>query len=258
MMNKQFWTIAILAIGFGFGSCEKEATENEPSSGGSTESGSVIAQDADAVLTIGTIETDYGDGLFLDYRLAQTTLLKSRGVEEGIDGASLVSVNGKEESKQSSPDIGTYYLYNGVSDFFDGLVIKDTNTWVIESNGSTWVEDLTISVPQAVPSSFGITANDVVDLSKDYNIAIDLSGSIGFDADTLLFAMSDENGKYVYKQEPKSVGTTTFTPADMSVLSGEQIAIQINAYKLIKRVVNGKNYYFSHQRGLVEFRQGSN
>ena len=255
-MKNQLWAAVLLATTLGFVSCEKESTDNESNSSGSTETGSVFIQDADAILTIGTIETNYGDGFFLDYRLAQTTLLKGQGIREGIDGASYVSVNGKEEDKYSSPDVGTYYLYNGSTDFVDQLEILDTNTWVVESNGSTWVQDLTISVPEAIPSRFGITGEQIVDLSKDYNVAIDLSESNGFVADSLIFAISDANGQIVYKHVSKSIGNATFTPSEMSILSGEQIAIQINAYKLIKRVVDGKNYYFSHQRGLIEFREG--
>lgn len=248
-MKKHLLLAALFTIGFGVVSCEKDKNNEDAGSTNTGNTGMVIADDADAALTIGYIVQAFDESFGFDFILAQSTFLKQRNVFEGIDGAASVTLNGKAETKTTAA-IGTTYVYNSSSDF-NPISVQDTNTWVVKSNGNFWVEDFTFSIPNAMPSEFGITANGAIDFTTDYNIALDLSQAQGFSADTLLMAMSDSLGTIIYKQTAASNGNVSFTPSEMSKLKGEQIFIQLNAYKLVKRVLNGKNIYFSHQRGLI-------
>lgn len=242
--------LGVFILGLGLVSCKKEDSNENVVSNSDNNSGLVIANDADAALTIGTVEQVFDENFGFNFIISQNTFFKERNVFTGIDGAESVTINGKAGVKTEDENIGTTYLYNSSSDF-DPIEIMDTNTWVVKSNGNFWVEDFTFSIPNVTPTEFGITAKPQIDFTTDYNIALNLSQSAGFAADTLLMAMSDSLGTIIYKQVPASVGNATFTPDEMSELKGNQIFVQLNAYKLVKRVFNGKNIYFAHQRGLI-------
>lgn len=245
--------LGVFILGLGLVSCKKEDSNENVESNSDNNSGLVIAQDADAALTIGTVEQVFDENFGFNFIISQNTFFKERNVFTGIDGAESVTINGKAGTKVEDENIGTTYVYNSSSDF-NPIEVMDTNTWVVKSNGNFWVEDFTFSIPNVTPSEFGIIAQPQIDFTTDYNIALDLSQSVGFAADTLLMAMSDSLGSVIYKQVPASAKSANFSPDEMSKLQGNQIFIQLNAVKLVKRVFNDKNIYFTHQRGLIVLR----
>ncbi len=242
---KKLWMLPLMALLMV--SCEEETgTGTNPTTGGGNPSPPTpaVVANADAVLialNVSTVQENPIIGsIAIQTGLALANFPDGNG---GFKAAGMVTCEGTELTNNNNNYLFTPSATNPMGIEFDGAI-----SWGVE--GGANVKGFTETYGRELPSIGKLTgANSEVTRSAGLTFSIDLNEANTdiSDADSLLFAVYDADGKSILKTQAKSSNSVTFSASELGTLKTGVGYIQANAYNYAVRTVAGDKLVFINQ-----------
>lgn len=228
-----------------FVACEKEENEEEPASSVAPQALQPNVGDSpEAILVALQISATQDVPI-----IGPTTIVTGSAVASFPDNngngqdAGTVTVDGSTLSYNNGA-----YVYTPSATDPSGLDFGSSIPWTVQGKGN--VAGFNETYARSVPSIGAVSGAEAsVSRSSSLSLGIDASdiNTNIASADSLLFVVYDNSGKYILKTQAISQTTATFSASELGTLAAGAGYIQVNAYNFEVRDVSGAEVVFINQ-----------